>query len=1073
MGRMWMIVAGFGAWVAAMGAALAQPHPFLIVTTNQYPELQARTNQTPWREIKDSVEAGALTNRYAAGGSWAAMEEVVNDCALAYILEPSLRPDCKTRVLETLFQWTNDVYRLNATDHNDTVDAGAAFFMSVIALDIIHDDCSSNELAGAEGALASVYDWYNGHNTAWPENLHACRLIWAAYKGLPESAAHATNYYNFVNSEITEDGLFTSGPGYVFVRMFGPQDRTAKTYAMDVLEFTGIDRRYYSNPRIQRMYQWSFAFALSPSRRLTLFGDTIYSSLSARYGRLFSLDRFSPDLARQGAWLLNGGTAPDAQNSLFPYVLQTNALPQPQSPASTIYRDGGAAFWDRTNATDGLMGALYNATQADSHSHQDINSIYIAAYGETLIRNSGAYYWPSFPGQTPDGDPWRSAFLQNVVVTGAAKQHAGSTGNGISEGFVGHALEYASGDSGGALGDVRHQRNLLFVRPQSGRANGYFVLMDEVTTATPGETFQVLLHPNATNDPATVADRMEYRFPVSAVVQKPGTAAKMTVFMGTEPDSVAFRTGYFGSGSGAITTRYVEAACQTGTNGIGHMVTVLFPHDDKHTKASITRLALYGASGARIAHVTGVVDVVMESDGTAVQNRGAVSFRGLGCLYRTDGTNALYWVRKGRSFDDGDCPRHAFEADADVTVVVDACSGTIISPGGPVTLFSPGIQNPLLDGSNAEVLDSGRDWLRIYVPSGTHAMAWSAGPTGIEPGEASEPSPTNGAWGLSTNVILAWAPGSDSIAHDVYFGTSMTPPFAGSQPGTNYAPGPVAAATKYYWRIDEKTSGGATVTGAVWSFTTEPMPPAHAIGILPLDHAVGVSTVPTLRWQAGRGADAHDLYFGFSPSPPFRRRQTGTSGYAGPLTNATTYYWRIDEVNDGGTTTGQVWSFTTVVPTPGRADGPSPTNGAADVSTTAPLSWTPGSGAASHDVYVGAPEPLEFRGNQTGTTFHPGLMDYGGAYGWRVDEVNEGGKSTGTVWTFTTVAPALTIARRDNAAAICWPTNACSFALQSTTNLALPPGWSGCPIPPAVVDGLQTVVESVGVTQRFYRLHKP
>jgi hypothetical protein len=31
----------------------------------------------------------------------------------------------------------------------------------------------------------------------------------------------------------------------------------------------------------------------------------------------------------------------------------------------------------------------------------------------------------------------------------------------------------------------------------------------------------------------------------------------------------------------------------------------------------------------------------------------------------------------------------------------------------------------------------------------------------------------------------------------------------------------------------------------------------------------------------------------------------------GVLENGTTYYWRIDEKNANGTTTGDVWSFTT------------------------------------------------------------------------------------------------------------------------------------------------------------------
>jgi hypothetical protein len=56
------------------------------------------------------------------------------------------------------------------------------------------------------------------------------------------------------------------------------------------------------------------------------------------------------------------------------------------------------------------------------------------------------------------------------------------------------------------------------------------------------------------------------------------------------------------------------------------------------------------------------------------------------------------------------------------------------------------------------------------------------------------------------------------------------------------------------------------------------------------------------------------VYFGTDPIPgvnEFQGNQTGTTFDPGTLDAGTTYYWRIDEVGSGGTTTGVVWSFTT------------------------------------------------------------------------------------------------------------------------------------------------------------------
>ena len=89
----------------------------------------------------------------------------------------------------------------------------------------------------------------------------------------------------------------------------------------------------------------------------------------------------------------------------------------------------------------------------------------------------------------------------------------------------------------------------------------------------------------------------------------------------------------------------------------------------------------------------------------------------------------------------------------------------------------------------------------------------------------------------------------------------------------------------------------------------------------------------------------------------------------------------------------------------GRATGPNPANGARSVSRTADLNWTAAPGAISHDVYFGTSIPLAFRSNQAAAIFKPGTMDYYTTYYWRIDERNAWGKTTGIVWSFSTMMP--------------------------------------------------------------------
>ncbi|MHC4740218.1 MAG: Ig-like domain-containing domain, partial [Planctomycetota bacterium] len=123
----------------------------------------------------------------------------------------------------------------------------------------------------------------------------------------------------------------------------------------------------------------------------------------------------------------------------------------------------------------------------------------------------------------------------------------------------------------------------------------------------------------------------------------------------------------------------------------------------------------------------------------------------------------------------------------------------------------------------------------------------------------------------------------------------------------------------------------------------------------PANGATDVGTTADLSWTAGTDSTSSNVYFGTDSTPDsgeLQGNQTATTFDPGTLSNSTTYYWRIDELKPGTTTTGTVWSFTTVSASlPGAAGSPSPADSATDVSTTADLSWTAGSGATSHDVY--------------------------------------------------------------------------------------------------------------------------
>ncbi len=181
--------------------------------------------------------------------------------------------------------------------------------------------------------------------------------------------------------------------------------------------------------------------------------------------------------------------------------------------------------------------------------------------------------------------------------------------------------------------------------------------------------------------------------------------------------------------------------------------------------------------------------------------------------------------------------------------------------------------------------------------------------TASAPTKAGVPSPANNATNVSILADLSWTGMIEATSHDIYFGTVSPGTFQTNTTATTFDPGRMNPSTVYYWRIDEVTGSG-TVTGDVWSFTTGPV---VATNPSPANGAVNVPVSSTLSWKAGVTAASHDVYFGTANPPAFIENRDANSFNPGALAFNTAYYWQIDEVEDGNTYTGTVWSFTTEV----------------------------------------------------------------------------------------------------------------------------------------------------------------
>jgi hypothetical protein len=212
---------------------------------------------------------------------------------------------------------------------------------------------------------------------------------------------------------------------------------------------------------------------------------------------------------------------------------------------------------------------------------------------------------------------------------------------------------------------------------------------------------------------------------------------------------------------------------------------------------------------------------------------------------------------------------------------------------------------------------------------------------------------------------------------------------------------------------EQELQAAMEAAGDVWPLAVNPAP---------ADEAIHDATWANLSWTPGPHAVSHDVYIGESfedvntgAEGTFRGNQGGTflvvgfPGFPFPdgLVPGTTYYWRIDEVNDADPNSpwkGDIWSF--LVP-PKKAYNPDPADDAKFIATDASLNWTGGSGAKLHHVYFG--DNFDDVSNAAGAaaqadaTLTPGALEMDKTYYWRVDEFDGIVTHTGDVWTFSTL----------------------------------------------------------------------
>jgi hypothetical protein len=306
------------------------------------------------------------------------------------------------------------------------------------------------------------------------------------------------------------------------------------------------------------------------------------------------------------------------------------------------------------------------------------------------------------------------------------------------------------------------------------------------------------------------------------------------------------------------------------------------------------------------------------------------------------------------------------------------------------------------------------------LPAPYHFVFHTGGSPNQPPAAPCSPSPNADAVNVSVNVQLSWGcttdPDGDTVEYDVHLGTDSNPAFAATVSAPPYVPPtPLAAGTRYYWRIDARDEHGAVTPSPVWHFDTGSLTPpnqppaAPAEPISPANGSTTLGVTAILTWSGGADPDGDPVNylvrFGTANPPPnLRTVSARTTTVLTPLLSQT-YYWQIVSRDDHShETAGPIWSFNTPGPPNQAPSAPclqTPADNADHVSVTTSLTWgcgvDPESDPVTFVVY------LERNGGQnpdsvattTATSYTPSdSLRYGSFYSWKIVARDDHGNRT-------------------------------------------------------------------------------
>lgn len=176
-------------------------HPFLIVKKDNYKSLREKSSVEPWKSMKaDAIsrsQKGSSTSAYE-------LQDYVGAAALAYILEETNAKNHAQRVKDAIISQYSKIDVNDGSDWGGVVPPMGSLFVAILALDIVYDALTTNEVERCEEVISNQI-FKIKRTGSWADIRRGTHGTWDIYKG--ERTTPDNDYYNGIMLQITEDGV--------------------------------------------------------------------------------------------------------------------------------------------------------------------------------------------------------------------------------------------------------------------------------------------------------------------------------------------------------------------------------------------------------------------------------------------------------------------------------------------------------------------------------------------------------------------------------------------------------------------------------------------------------------------------------------------------------------------------------------------------------------------------------------------------------------------------------------------------------------------------------------------------